>query len=868
MKTKRWSIIHQLLLLNLWIVGPSSGQGLDGKHAIKPTVIVNIGKPQAWTMEQAHYLLERNRARDLGIAAKDLGDLDANEIVGYRLDALKTLLSAQVQFDQVKGKQNSATLSKYQTEVSRYNALIQRHDQLAARQTEAAVQQAAAEYQLEVLKAQSPPDQQKVQIQTAEVARLKANKAAIDAEATSVTTAITTAPTLGNLTSTIPADDTNAASILKGIPLFDSYLKDLPKGLNDSKLQASIRLDNYINLQYEIVAKQLTLLRDQAGPDKRVVFVELPHSVYVTQKFKPYPDLPALWGSHLVQAWWRIDGAKTAKCDESDKLGEREFKRPPTAQELFEAASINTTAKNGTPSVHTVCGYKSEDFRRKNGAFYALDLIPRRSALNVAEAHSVSRAYGFAGIFSLLSGLGGKARYERQRDQYDQFAQQEAYASAFGKGDETFGWTFGPLPGTKRMDPGLRTTYAVLVVPKDTRVIQLSGVGCGYRRRVVPRNPFTDETDETKESGEREKAKPGLVPKIGEDCGAIVHYDVEVPSGDDNFRVNKAYYHPVVAGRRITLELEGLFSDLIGILINGTPLQKVVSIGQPMLQPGSFTVPANAGDSAVQGVFEVVGRKQIIASFSMPATFTGTPQIAIVTAMREAVINYYTMQIHDGVPGGKTLAQSADMFYSAPAINRVAPIYRSEDQTVAVSLFGQGLRIGAPRTLLLNGDVLSEEDRARPCTKAPDRSGTYCILNSGVILARFSRTDYFPHWHFSLLVHNSEQPVDAAINYDDDGPPIIASKGACTLTEIKEDDVVTRIDMTMAGEYFTAGYTPVASNKQITVSTTVLVSPKKWTISATVPKAGDWRNASLLFKSTPPATDNPQFGLRSCSVEP
>lgn len=52
--------------------------------------------------------------------------------------------------------------------------------------------------------------------------------------------------------------------------------------LTNPKLNATTQLDNHIQLQYEIIAKQLTLLRDEVGPDERIVFLELPQSVYAS----------------------------------------------------------------------------------------------------------------------------------------------------------------------------------------------------------------------------------------------------------------------------------------------------------------------------------------------------------------------------------------------------------------------------------------------------------------------------------------------------------------------------------------------------------------------------------------------------------
>src|SRR5882724_6834502 len=86
--TSRFVLIALLFMV---VTFRSYAQGEGANNVFAPNVIVTLGKPNIWTMEQAHYLLEKNRAHDLGIAATDVGPLDANEIVGYRLEALKSL---------------------------------------------------------------------------------------------------------------------------------------------------------------------------------------------------------------------------------------------------------------------------------------------------------------------------------------------------------------------------------------------------------------------------------------------------------------------------------------------------------------------------------------------------------------------------------------------------------------------------------------------------------------------------------------------------------------------------------------------------------------------------------------------------------
>ncbi len=975
----------------VWVVvvaGRAWPQGEGPGNVIAPTVVVELGKPNVWTMEQAHYLLEKNRAHDLSLAAQDLGPLDANEIVGYRLEALKTLFAAQIQYDATAGAKNRATASQYKVDIAHYNALRNQQDQLRARQAAFATELAAAQYKLSVLQAETPSDAAKIQLQQAEVARITAEKAGVDSELNSVTSAMGAEPALSSLTSSVPTTDALSGSAVGTNPVFTQMLQGLPPGLNNSKIQASIKLDNYINLQYEIVAKQLTLLRDEAGPRNRVIFLELPQSVYVTQKFKYFlPDFPALLGAHLVQSWWKIQEVLVAEPLEADEDGRP--LRPPDREELravleqqrvnegtgpvnakpgatekcrpahialaaflyaddecgklywdtAAAANLrqqqappkrradaggkpkpqpNTQQPSGTqlglfrlaaspllidPAASCTSGDAREtahdDSRKDQGQIcdwatkwkfallrdghvpladaptdqakplelanllepeatrpaYALDLIPRQSALNVADAHSSSHAYGFAGLFGFLTGLGGKARYEQQRDRYSQFAQQEAYASAFGKGQEIFGWTFGPLPGTKRMAPGLRTTYAVLVVPKNARFIRLQGYGCGYRRRTVPKNPFLyDDAD-----------------KSVDECGKPIIYDIEIPSGDDDFDIEKIYYKPQPAGQRSTVELEGQFSPQIGILVNGTPLQKVVSIAQPMLERPDFKFPSNAGDPGVQGVYEAIGTKRLIMSFVMPAGFSGTPQIALVTPSREAVINAFDLDIHDGtdrhhhddrtVHHRQELRASAPMFYPPLSIAKLTPDYSQatdqlaapEKPSVLIQLFGQGFDPTSNNALLVNGRVMKRQE---PFDSHKELAlDEYRIVRSGIMQVRIDRKKNYPHWQVNFLEDDGNQSQQAAFAYDDDGPPDYPT---CTM-QTKTEDKTSVLSIVLKGSFFSSGYAPTASNDNIKLTSAVLVSPNEWDITATPVKQVP---EGIITLKGP--LNSPQFSLSSC----
>jgi len=85
--------------------------------------------------------------------------------------------------------------------------------------------------------------------------------------------------------------------------------------LINPSIAAILRLDNHIQMQYEIISKQLTLLRDEVGPGERVVFLELPQSINATQ------DRAA---DKMAQTWWRIAGYTTV---DKDMVFQLELKR-------------------------------------------------------------------------------------------------------------------------------------------------------------------------------------------------------------------------------------------------------------------------------------------------------------------------------------------------------------------------------------------------------------------------------------------------------------------------------------------------------------------------------------------------------------
>lgn len=226
--------------------------------------------------------------------------------------------------------------------------------------------------------------------------------------------------------------------------------------------------------QLEIIARQLTLLRDEVAPGERLVFLELTQSINAT---------PGGGDGKLVQARWHVKGYSSAE------MGER---RLPDI---------------GRGTVRTV------------------DIYPRRSSPKVKDTLETARATGILAAFKFLLGFAGQVYNTRQGEEYERSFRQELYAAGLGKGNDGFGWTFGARPGTKRVAQGVRTTYAALVVPDDAGSIVLSARGCYFPRKSYKSLEHEDGAGAGR--GDREKRRRYR-------CGEEQTYVLPVPGGGSN----------------------------------------------------------------------------------------------------------------------------------------------------------------------------------------------------------------------------------------------------------------------------------------------------------------------------------------------
>jgi hypothetical protein len=691
MKNLSWRIraafcfVNTLALLCSTVCLPLRARGQSPNHRGKP-VVITFGQPNVWSLDQAHYLLSQLRERSLDFTAARLAELDANETHGTRLDFMRQLF------------------------------------ELAARFTQP------------VTSGSPTPTPSPAAVPASTPERVTAGNL-FDGSA------------LGK----ILADD------------------DLRRRLfSDPKLNAVTKLDNHIQLQYEIIARQLTLLRDEVRPGERLVFLELPQSIYTTDDKAD---------DKVAQVWWQVDGyneynpvqeiekgikladeainrlkpvaanmskqscgadAMQSYCREADgekcktlqeqcskfrelaywqdsrvallKKGEEEK----NAQNRRKVESLLQGGPADLAEVRTMAGKKFESVRGADPAADAttlaeysqakvrtVDIIPHQSSLNVNDVQETVKSSFIAASFAFLFGLGARTSFQRQRDQFEQFLHQELYASGFGKGDSLFGWTFGPLPGTKRVAPGLRTTFAALIVPDEAESIALSARGCFFHREDNEPPDAMNQQEGSKWWDDNDR-----------ECGAVKHYLLPIPSGGGtrNFWVTGIEYVPFKSpGQRMVALIKGEnFSTQVGVLVNGVPLKHVVEVTRKL--PASARNDANADCPGICGEYEVIGPNDISIAFEMPDGFAGTPEITVVGPGRSVTLDHLPMTVRpygQGVFYELINDDTPFMFGAGPQV-RIGDVRLFRDTGDFILGFLRGTKLNGNAEIFVNGALLEK----------------------------------------------------------------------------------------------------------------------------------------------------------------
>ena len=820
-------------------------------------IIVNADQPNIWTLEQAHYLLAQMHRRNLDLKAKSLEDLDPNEIAGLRFEVLKTLIEFGATFNQADVVSNRLFSENQEFNSQRRRELTAEGDRLRRESTTLA----AEIDELESKKADAESDAEKERLD-AKITSKKTRLAKVEKENENINAELKTLNvSAGELKGTTASAEFNPEKLPKGLldEAVETAFGDEIKRFNQApKLNASLRLDNFLQMQYEIIAKQLTLLRDELGPGERLLFLEMPQTINVA-----HHEANKKW----AQSWWKIAGytkraptgnlnrmpAPTPEPSPNEKpikiseeldsiLAGRPIGRPvPTprpcvagdAQRFTNTSTINISkesassnpsiirvsttgtitnvrvtldglthpatdqvdmllvgpqgqnamilsdlggpnradnltitlrdgmaapigslasgtyaphnidfttdpfpesvptplggsalsvfnntnpngdwrlyvmddtepasgslARGWTLDITTDCQtepvYEAEyqdqfinldsnvgpmhpflqSYLRTSNAEVAnrlvrtVDLIPRQGSLNVNDMKLKTTAGAFNFVLSTLFGFGSQLNVQRQREQFAQFVQQELYSSAFGKGSREFGWTFTPMPGMDRLQSGVRTTYAVVVVPDDATSIVLEANGCYFPRSAYQPRNF------------RETKDPdwNVQNRTSRNCGGqrtkafIVPIPTATIDGSNDFWVKRISYQPVGKGKQIVVLISGQnFSSQIGVLINGTPLRHSIGLAQPLIRDDSTAgrlTNEEFKNANITGRIERIDSNKIVFSFTMPEDFEGTPTITLVAPGKAIDLNWLTnIGINDVGPPATLSARSKDACTSPP----------------------------------------------------------------------------------------------------------------------------------------------------------------------------------------------------------
>jgi hypothetical protein len=641
-------------------------------------IVINAEQPNVWTLEQAHYLLAQMHRRNLDLKAKTLEELDPNEINGLRFDVMRMLIEFGATFNQADLASNRLLTRDQNFNAGRRQELIVERDRL---RRESLTLTGEIE-ELQTAKADTNDEAEKKRLD-AKIDAKTTRRAKVDKEVELINDELGTlsAPS-GQLRATeggaqfdpnrLPAsifDDAFRAAAAKQIDRFS----DAPK------LNASLRLDNFLQMQYEIIAKQLTLLRDEVGPGERLLFLELPQTVNVA-----HHESNDKW----AQSWWKIAGytrrtaqwaspiampTQTPKARDNqpsitteDEMNSilsgkpiiKEAETEPDQQMMktqkkgsfveYKSEFINLDGEKGTVSSAALGSYMKGNMKLENRMVRTIDLIPRQSSLNVNDMNLRVKSGAFNFVLSTLFGFGSRLNIQRQREQFSQFVQQELYSSAFGKGAREFGWTFTPMPGTNRLQSGVRTTYAVVVVPEEATSIVLESNGCYFPRSAYQPNDFADTKHAKRWGDSRTSRGCGVESKV---------FVVPVPNGgadgSNDFWVRGIAYQPVPKGKRAVVLISGSnFSSQIGVLVNGVPLAHSIGLAQPLILDDSragTTALRDLSGEKVRGRIERIDSNKIIFSFEID-DFVGIPAITLVAPGKAIDINWLDNVTINGAP--------------------------------------------------------------------------------------------------------------------------------------------------------------------------------------------------------------------------
>ena len=408
------------VLLSFLVLSQVIGAACAGQETA-PDNGISVAQPKIWRYERVYPLLD-GMLRDIElISLSPITSLDPNQANLQYLDFFRTLLNVQADYNQgigVKNADQAAQLKQNQDLRAAQNQyaqdLIKQRNAATEQLTEAEQRQADAQKNLDEAATTDAKTaaQTDLDARAAEVKALQSRISDLSTQITSATQGQNNAPTFADVV-TPQTSPTAMPAFLDGVP--DNIKNAMLNNVNKADLPASKQIENYLTLLNERLAKQLSVIADDASRNNYELF--------------------------LMQIDVGIFAAKNRK----DDVARIEF-------------LLNQAPCSG------------------EHAAYAYSMIPGSSSYNIEEYIGKSQHVGLIGAFNLLMGLGASGEYQRQRDQLHNGLVQSVYSSGFMNGRCSFGWIYGPSPFDRLLSPGLRTAYALVAVPNDVETLKISSI--------------------------------------------------------------------------------------------------------------------------------------------------------------------------------------------------------------------------------------------------------------------------------------------------------------------------------------------------------------------------------------------------------
>jgi hypothetical protein len=412
---------------------------------------ITIAQPKIWQYERVNSLLD-GLLRDVqGISTSDLTALDPNASNGAAVKFVQSMLEIGVQYNQGTAVTNKIALQNYATQESVASTQIEankaylqqlnnQRTALSNQLTDAMAQNTTLQNQLATTQLDPTSTDYKAltarqQAAAGEVTSLQSELSAVNGQITSAsTTTLPAAPTLTPTTGGSAPESANTfGSFLGNLP--PDLTKNVVSQLQTPSLPATKRMDNFITLLYERLAREISALQDDVmrDPDNVPFLMQFDVGLYPSNRAK----------NHVGVVKFSLD------CD----------------------------------------GCK------------VYSIYPGQSSYNLANFEGASKRYSLWGALATLFGFGISADYRRQTDTLRGDLVQSVYTAGFmddapgpisiktdsGSNDDEagktndvwngaqtadekpvqrFGWYYGAAPFENLVTPGVRTTFAVVSVPR------------------------------------------------------------------------------------------------------------------------------------------------------------------------------------------------------------------------------------------------------------------------------------------------------------------------------------------------------------------------------------------------------------------